>query len=150
MRKVTTVYFDGLYHLIDTQGNGVVTYGFVVYENSNKIYEECNVFSEGKELSNNVAEFSGLIAALTWLMKRGYKNKPVTLRSDSLLVVNTINGTWTPKNGMYYPYYIKASSIIKEFKQVKLEWVPREKNKEADKLCKTAYETYIKLQQLKF
>ena len=41
------------------------------------------------------------------------------------------------------PLYQKVKSIISKFKDIKIEWIPRDKNKEADKLSNKAYQEIL-------
>jgi len=138
------VHFDGACEPVNP--NGVATYGFAVFVNGKKIYEDCGVIGEGEGMSNNVAEFTALAKALEWLIENGYADKPVTVRGDSQLAINIMNGVWTAKGGMYYPYYLKAAELARKFSRIRFEWVPREENEVADSLSKKAYEDYCRAQ----
>jgi len=45
---------------------------------------------------------------------------------------------WKVKKGGYVEMYKKAKDMVKKFESVKFEWVPREKNEEADMLTNIA------------
>jgi ribonuclease HI len=134
---VVVVYVDGLCE--PRNPGGTATYGFVVYINGEKKHEGCGIVGEGEGMSNNVSEYSGLIAALEWLYKNGYAADEIIVRSDSQLLVNQMSGLWACRGGMYKPYYEKAKAMLRFFKNIKFEWIPREKNEEADRLSRRAY-----------
>jgi len=140
--KTVTVYFDGLCE--PHNPGGIATYGFVVYVNGEKVHEGHGVVGEGKGMSNNVAEFSGLAAALEWLLVRGYQKDKIVVRGDSQLAINLINGVWSARGGLYYPYYLKATELASKFSNISFEWVPRARNEEADDLSRKAYEEYCR------
>lgn len=136
------VHFDGLCE--PKNPGGVATYGYVVYVSGEKVHEGHGVVGEGKGMSNNVAEFTGLVAALEWLLENGYRDEKITVRGDSQLAINIMNGIWNAKGGLYYPYYLKARKLASNFNNIHFEWVPRERNEEADTLSRKAYEEYCK------
>ncbi|WP_330999876.1 ribonuclease HI [Archaeoglobus neptunius] len=140
------MYFDGLCE--PRNPGGVGAYGFVVYIDNRKVHEGYGVVGEGKGMSNNVAEFSGLVAALEWLLENGYSER-IVVRGDSQLVINLMNCTWRAKGGMYYPYYLKAIELAKNFQNITFEWVPREQNEVADRLSREAYEEYCRAKEKK-
>src|SRR5438874_8262607 len=62
--------------------------------------------------TNNVAEYRGLIAALEWAKKHGYKQLHV--RSDSLLLVQQLLGRFKVKHPGLQPLYAKARLLAHE------------------------------------
>ena len=58
--------------------------------------------------------------------------------SDSALVVNTVNGDWNLQPKHLKDLCVKAALLVKEFADIKLSWVPREMNLEADTLASRA------------
>lgn len=133
-------YFDGLCE--PKNPGGTATYGFAIYIDGKKVHEGYAVVGEGKGMSNNVAEFSGLAAALEWLAENGYQDEEIEVRGDSQLAINIMSGIWNAKGGMYYPYYRKAAELAEKFSNIRFRWIPREKNEEADGLSRKAYEEY--------
>src|SRR3989449_11006800 len=115
---------------------GTGAYGYVVYDSSGKLAEGNDVV--GDNVSNNFAEYSALVAALNELLRRGL-TKDVTIKSDSKLLVNQMIGKWKRRKGGYLEKYREASELAKKFEGLALEWVPREKNSEADHLSRVAY-----------
>ncbi len=111
----------------------------MVYDESGKIAEGNDVV--GDNVSNNYAEYSALVAALNDLLKRGLTTD-VTVKSDSKLLVNQMKGSWKRKKGGYLEKYKEASELAKKFERLTFEWIPREKNSEADLLSRVAYERY--------
>ncbi|WBL18458.1 reverse transcriptase-like protein [Citricoccus sp. NR2] len=86
--------------------------------------------------SNNVAEYSGLIAGLT--MARDLNpNAMVRARLDSKLVVEQMTGRWKIKNADMKRLAMEAHAVLPAH-QVSYDWIPREKNKDADLLSNEA------------
>ena len=86
--------------------------------------------------TNNVAEYSGLLAALRWAVAHGVTTLHV--RSDSLLLVKQMNGQYRVKNPGLQPLYEDARSLVRQIGRVTFEHVRREFNKEADRLANEA------------
>ena len=64
--------------------------------------------------------------------------KVITIYSDSLLIVNQINGKYQVKNERMKLCFQKAMNILSNFNRWELIHIWREKNKEADLLSKQA------------
>ncbi|MFI2029168.1 bifunctional RNase H/acid phosphatase [Streptomyces buecherae] len=86
--------------------------------------------------TNNVAEYQGLIAGL----RAAYALDPaahVLVRMDSKLVVEQMSGRWKIKHPDMRPLATEAAAIFPAG-QVSYAWVPRERNKHADRLANEA------------
>jgi ribonuclease HI len=59
-----------------------------------------------------------------------------------LLVINQIERNFKVKAPTIIPLYCKVMSLISKLKYIHFEWIPREENKEADKLTCRAYEEH--------
>jgi ribonuclease H / adenosylcobalamin/alpha-ribazole phosphatase len=86
--------------------------------------------------TNNVAEYSGLIAGLQAAADLGAT--AVEVRMDSKLVVEQMSGRWQIKHPGLRPLAAQAAALIRRFDAVTLEWIPRERNKHADALANAA------------
>ena len=90
--------------------------------------------------SNNVAEYSGLIAGLRWPWRLD-PGATVEVRMDSKLVVEQMSGRWKIKHEDMRRLALEArdlSRISDAGGSVDFEWIPREKNKAADALSNHA------------
>ncbi|AEM86739.1 bifunctional RNase H/acid phosphatase [Streptomyces violaceusniger] len=86
--------------------------------------------------TNNVAEYKGLIAGL----RAAYALDPeaeVRVRMDSKLVIEQMSGRWKIKHPDMRPLAAEAKAIMPPG-QLAYEWIPREKNKHADRLANEA------------
>jgi probable phosphoglycerate mutase len=88
-------------------------------------------------VTNNVAEYSGLIAGLR-AAARIDPHASVQVRMDSKLVVEQMSGRWKIKHPDMKPLARDASEAARGFTEVTYEWVPRERNKDADRLANEA------------
>ncbi|MEU3460114.1 bifunctional RNase H/acid phosphatase [Streptomyces sp. NPDC006733] len=86
--------------------------------------------------TNNVAEYRGLIAGLR-AAKALDPGASVRVRMDSKLVVEQMSGRWKIKHPDMRPLAAEAKSVLPA-SQVTYEWIPREKNKHADRLANEA------------
>jgi probable phosphoglycerate mutase len=86
--------------------------------------------------TNNVAEYSGLIAGLEAAREIGARR--VDVRMDSKLVVEQMSGRWKIKHPDMKPLAARAASIVRDFDGVLFSWIPREQNKAADALANSA------------
>ena len=114
---------------------GLGTYGYVVYEDGKRTHSEHGV--AGRGVTNNYAEYDCLVKALEWLSPR--RNEEIVVFSDSKLLVHQMRGEWRFKGGAYSEKYLKARELAGAFPKLKFEWIPREKNTEADELTNIAF-----------
>ena len=83
--------------------------------------------------TNNVAEYSALLLALTRAKELGATH--VEIRSDSRLLVEQVNGRFRVKAEHLKPLVSDAVRRAKGFRSFQLRHVRREENKDADRLA---------------
>lgn len=117
-----------------SRGNpGPGAYGFVLYQ------DELVIFEEGKKLgavTNNIAEYTGLIKGLEAALARGATG--ITVKSDSELMVRQLNGIYKVKTPHIKVLFDEAQTLLKKFSSTHILHIRREENKRADKLCNQA------------
>ncbi len=86
--------------------------------------------------TNNQAEYQALIAALEKAASLGAES--VELNMDSELIVKQIKGQYRVKKDTLRPLYENVMQLKSRFASFKIKHVPRERNKEADKLANAA------------
>jgi probable phosphoglycerate mutase len=86
--------------------------------------------------TNNVAEYKGLVAGLK-AARELFPDARVHVRMDSKLVVEQMSGRWKIKHPDMKPLAAEAARVFPA-SQVRYEWIPREKNKHADRLANEA------------
>ena len=124
-----------------SRGNpGPAAYGCLVKDaQTNEV-----LFKEGKTLgvtTNNVAEYSGLVAALAAAHEID-PNAQIEVRMDSKLVVEQMSGNWKIRHENMKGLVEKAKNAFAQ-SQVKYVWVPREDNLEADTLLNIALDAEL-------
>ncbi len=87
--------------------------------------------------TNNVAEYRGLIAGLREAA-RVAPGAAVEARMDSKLVVEQMSGRWRIKHPDLQPLARAAREAAGALGRVLYVWVPRERNRRADKLANEA------------
>jgi len=129
MEKLIT-FSDG-----GARGNpGPAGIGAVIYDaEKNKVAEISRYLGE---TTNNQAEYRALIAALH--KSAELKAKEVECYLDSELVVKQLNREYKVKNAELAPLFLEVHNISLSFKKIRFIHIPREKNKEADKLANEA------------
>lgn len=86
--------------------------------------------------SNNVAEYSGLVAGLE-LARSIDPRATIHVKMDSKLVVEQMSGRWKIKHADMRVLADRARRVLNP-RQVSYEWIPRERNKDADRLSNEA------------
>jgi ribonuclease HI len=141
--KMITAYFDGLCY--PKNPCGVAAYGYLIYRDGEIIHRGFRAVGEGKGMTNNVAEYEGLKAAAMWLHDNGIEEK-ILIKGDSQLVMKQMKGEWQVSSATSKKY-VPEIKLLLQGMDVTFQWVPREKNEEADKLSRVAYERFRKLQK---
>ncbi|MFE5907957.1 bifunctional RNase H/acid phosphatase [Streptomyces wedmorensis] len=86
--------------------------------------------------TNNVAEYKGLVAGLK-AARELFPDATVHVRMDSKLVVEQMSGRWKIKHPDMKPLAAEAGRVFPAGR-VRYEWIPRERNKHADRLANEA------------
>ncbi|MDA4123860.1 MAG: ribonuclease HI family protein [Thaumarchaeota archaeon] len=129
-------YIDGL---AEPRNPGTGTYGFVIYDGERRLAEGNGL--AGYEVTNNYAEYTALVEALKKLKELRVEGD-LNIRSDSQLLVGQMSKGWDVKGGGYIQKLKEARDLLREFGSISFEWVPRERNQEADLLSRVAYEKF--------
>jgi len=122
------VYCDG-----GARGNpGPAASAFVALENSKVVYKESLFLGK---TTNNVAEYQSVVIALNWLSKQKSQQESIKVVVDSQLVFRQLNGEYKIKKEELKKLAIKIKRLEKKIKsEIIFDWLPRSKNKIADKL----------------
>jgi ribonuclease HI len=86
--------------------------------------------------TNNVAEYAGLVEALTVAHEEGAKE--VEIISDSELLVKQMLGIYRVKHPNLVPMHQKAKSLLRHFGRFSIRHTLRAGNKDADRLANLA------------
>jgi len=123
-------YCDG-----GSRGNpGPSGYGVFVQTATGETLGELSEFLGVK--TNNVAEYSGLLAALGFALEHGHPHLRVV--SDSELMVKQMKGQYRVNSPDLKPLYEEAKRRAGQLQRFEIQHVLRGKNKEADRLANEA------------
>lgn len=117
------------------RGNpGPAGIGAVIYDERKALVAEISEYLG--ETTNNQAEYRALIAAL----KRAttLEAQEIECYLDSELVVKQLNREYKVKNKDLAPLFLEIHNLSLNFKKISYTHVPRERNKEADRLANEA------------
>jgi probable phosphoglycerate mutase len=92
--------------------------------------------------TNNVAEYSGLLEGLRAAVELA-PGARAEVRMDSKLVVEQMSGRWQIKHPDLRPLAAEARQAARALGLVTYTWVPRERNKHADRLANEAMDAAV-------
>jgi probable phosphoglycerate mutase len=92
--------------------------------------------------TNNVAEYSGLLAVLDYALAHNHRRLKVV--SDSELMVKQIQGKYQVKSPGLKPLYEQAKKKIAQLEAFEITHALRHKNKDADRLANEAMDRGLK------
>jgi ribonuclease HI len=135
MNELVTIHCDGLCE--PRNPGGYACYGWLARdEGGNSLAQDYGCIGHGANMTNNVAEYTAIIEALSWAYKQGHKT--LLIRTDSQLTVKQITGVWSCRSPLLLPLLERVRKA-KAYFNATFEWVPREQNEEADALTRQAY-----------
>ena len=88
------------------------------------------------QATNNVAEYRALLLGMQKAAELGIRDLQV--RSDSELIVKQLNGQYKVKSPQLQDLYFAVIKAVSSFKKVSFKHVPREENREADRMANLA------------
>jgi ribonuclease H / adenosylcobalamin/alpha-ribazole phosphatase len=91
--------------------------------------------------TNNVAEYSAVLEGLRKAAELGATH--VLVRSDSRLLVEQLSGRFRVKNPTLIRLHGEARKLASGFSRVTYEHVPRELNREADRLANQGVDRWL-------
>lgn len=129
MSSQAIIHIDG-----GSRGNpGPASFAYVIHPPGQPVVEHAETIGT---TTNNVAEYTALVAALDRAADLGLKS--LHIHSDSELLVKQMNGEYRVKSEDLQDLYREAQHLRKQFDRVTLTHVRREQNKRADELCNLA------------
>ncbi len=118
-----------------SRGNpGPAAYGVVIRDGSGELVAKLKKYIG--RMSNNVAEYYGLIAALDYA--QSHKIRALRIESDSELLVKQMRGQYKVKSADLQPLFERAKKMTQGFESFRIDHVYREQNREADALANEA------------
>ncbi len=137
------LYFDGACEPVNP--GGTAAYGYLLKKDGKILKEGSGTVGSGPGMTNNIAEYNGLIAGLQ-AYRETRTAEPLLIRGDSNLVIsmtakkwgwNRKKTKWAPHDDMpHLKVLLDQVLALLDGLDYVIEWVPREKNSEADRLSK--------------
>lgn len=91
--------------------------------------------------TNNVAEYRAVLEGLKVAAKIGAAR--VLVRSDSRLLVEQLSGRFRVKNPTLVRLHGEVRALLSRFEEVAFEHIPRENNREADRLANQGVDEWL-------
>jgi len=118
-----------------SRGNpGPAAYGVIIRDGGGEIVARLKKYIG--RMTNNVAEYYGLIAAMDYAQSHAIR--ALRIESDSELLVKQMRGQYKVKSEDLRPLFERAQKMSKAFDSFRIEHVYREQNREADALANEA------------
>ena len=132
MENIISCFIDG-----GSRGNpGPSAIGVLICDEKKNVFKKYSQYLD--ETTNNEAEYQALIFALKKIKalygKEKIKKMEVEIKSDSELLIKQIRGEYKILEPKIQQLFLKAWNLKIDFKNIKFVLIPREKNREADKL----------------
>lgn len=130
------IFFDGGYN----EEERLAGIGIVIYYTQNNTYYRLRKNDRLDQLAtNNEAEFAALWGALQELEAIGVHHLPITIKGDSLVVINQAKGEWPCYEEEHTRWLDRIDEKIKQLGlQPSYVAINRTDNKEADQLASQA------------
>ncbi len=134
--KKIIIYTDG-----GSRGNpGLAGIGVVIADEKGSAIKEYS--KDIGTRTNNEAEYEAVIFALQKVKqlfgKEKAKKMEIEIRIDSQLVARQLGGKYKIQEEKLFPLFIKIWNLRMELGKISFTEIPREKNKEADRLANEA------------
>ncbi|MCX6760690.1 MAG: ribonuclease HI family protein [Candidatus Nealsonbacteria bacterium] len=146
MKKII-IYTDG-----GSRGNpGRAAIGVVFCNEKGQV---CKKYSDylGDNLTNNEAEYQAVVFALQKFKalfgKKLAESSEVEMRMDSELLVKQLNGEYKVLEPKIQELFLKVWNLKIDFQKVRFNFIPRERNKEADALVNECLDSQSRVQKL--
>jgi ribonuclease HI len=146
MKKIT-IYTDG-----GSRNNpGPSAIGVIFYNEKGQMIKSYSEYL-GDNFTNNETEYQAVIFALKKFKalfgKKIAQNSEIELKTDSEFVIKQIKGEYKVLEPRIQSLFINLWNLRIDFKKIKFTLIPREKNKEADRLVNEILANQTKKQKL--
>ena len=134
-----SLYIDGA-----ARGNpGPAGIGAVIYNNKGETVATISKYLG--QTTNNIAEYTALIFGMEEARSKNIKE--LIVNTDSQLLAKQLGGEYKVKSSALKDLYKKVNIMLESFEEVRINQIPREKNKQADKLANEAIDNAVKVKK---
>lgn len=146
MKRLIIGSFDGACE--PNNPGGIATYGYIIQSRGQVLSADKGVVGEGPAMTNNVAEYQGLIRMLEAIQEVAESGDKIEVKGDSQLVIRQMTGHYKVKSTRIVNLHKSAKKLVSRLRSegypVRFKWVERELNSKADTLSHQAFEEYCK------
>lgn len=136
MKDLINLYSDG-----GSRGNpGPAAAAYLLYDREGNLLEREGVFL--RITTNNVAEYQALKLGLTAAGR--HLPQKIICHLDSELVVRQLNGIYRIKESSLRALAVSVHALAGKIDSVEYRYVPREQNRDADRLVNDVLDRYIR------
>ena len=114
--------------------------GFVLRGRNGNVLERNAVEMMETGVTSNQAEYCGIIVGMECALR--FNVRTLRIRGDSDLILKQLKGDYNCNSQNIRPFFERARDLASEFAYVKLEWIPRDQNSEADALATQGRDGY--------
>jgi ribonuclease HI len=139
--------FDGMLRTVSEhpREGGFLGYGWLITRDEAEIAYGFGLFAHKQTVNSNIAEYLALIEGLEASLDLRIKNEHIEIRGDAKCVIDQMTGAASISSLPTRRLYARARKLACQFNHLTWGWVPRNKNKPADKLSRRGlYQLYIK------
>ena len=130
--------FDGMLQTLDEQPQmgGFLGYGWLITCNNTEIAHGFGLFAHKRIVNSNIAEYLALIEGLDALLDLRISDEPIEIQGDAKCIIDQMTGAASINSFSIRSLYHRARKLSGQFNHLRWGWVPRNKNKLADKLSR--------------
>ncbi len=140
--RTLSLHFDGLCEPKNPEG--IPVYAFIVSDTSSEqiLAREAELAGNPwvETATHNLAEYTAAIRGVKWIREYAPTGE-LLIYGDSELVIRQLNKVYKVRSPRMIPLFNELIAQLKGLSG-KAEWVPREKNSQADKLANDFYRDY--------
>ena len=131
--------FDGLFRCAKkTRHAGFMCIGWALFRKEDLIGHGYGVIGRGRDATSNIAEYLALIDGLQAVLDLGIRRELVRVVGDARVVIEQMQGISKISTSRVMPVYRDAVRLARRLDWVEWLWVPRRRNKFADRLTRRA------------
>jgi ribonuclease HI len=118
-------------------------FGWVAVDGEGKVRGFASVdLGASPRSTGNTSEYLAVRSALKWVVDNNIVDQPISLMSDSQIVVNQINGEYQCHNPVLKTLYSGVRGLLAYIPAITIKWIRREDNTVADHLSKCLQAEY--------
>jgi ribonuclease HI len=138
-----TLRFDGIFWGVPGSSDpantaGFMGYGWLIFRGQTLVAKGHGVFARGKDANSSIAEYLALIEGLEALLDMGVSEERVGIFGDAKGIIDQMIGRSSVNSPRIRPLYRRAMKLASRFSHLRLRWMPRRHNREADQLTRRA------------